>query len=79
MITKPLNKMIPGENGMIVKIRGKPDMHRILSRMGLVIGRSICIENSISLTNACPILVSSGRLKLCVDLTEAANIYVDLT
>ena len=79
MALKLLGKMRPGEKGKIARIRGKPDMHRGLSRMGLAIGRFICVENSSSFTDVCPIVVSIGRSTLFVNLTEAANVYVDVT
>ena len=79
MALKLLDKMRPGEKGRIVKIRGKPDMHRELSRMGLVVGRFIYVENPSSFTDVCPIVISIGRLTLSVDLREAANIHVNLT
>jgi len=79
MALKLLDKLRPGEKGTIAKIRGKPHMHRRLSRMGLVIGRFIHVENASSCTDIDPIAVSTGRLTLCVDLIEAASVHVDLT
>ena len=79
MALKLLDKMRPGEKGKIVKIRGKPDMHRQLSRMGLLVGRFICVENPSSSIDVCTIIMSNERASLSVDLAQAANVYVDLT
>ena len=46
MDEKILSKLITGEEGIIVRIRGKADTHRYLLKMGLTIGRTVTIENT---------------------------------
>jgi Fe2+ transport system protein FeoA len=36
-----LNNLAEGETGQIVLVRGKPEMHRYFSGMGLVMGQSV--------------------------------------
>ena len=78
MALKLLDKLRPGEKGMIEKIRGKPEMHRRLSRLGMAVGNIVCVNNHRVFSNICLIIISIGSSTLSIDSTEAANVYVEL-
>jgi len=79
MAAKPLSELGPGEKGRIAKIRGNADLHRRLSGMGLVVGRSISVEATVSATSAAdPIEVKVNGHSFLLESDTAAKIQVEL-
>ena len=76
MDEKLLSKLIEGEAGTIVRIRGKADTHRYLLRLGLTIGSSITIENTGMNLASHAIVARMGKNILFLDKGIASNINV---
>jgi Fe2+ transport system protein FeoA len=79
MNKKQLSRLIDGEKGEIVKIRGEAALHRNLLAKGLFIGRTIYVEaiSPVPMDNHIKVRVNGGFLSLEKDV--AANIQVDVT
>ena len=79
MTVKPLSELRPGEKGKIAKIRGNADLHRRLSGMGLVVGRSISVEAIASATSAAdPIEVKVNGRSFLLESDAVAKIQVEV-
>ena len=76
MGVKPLNKLEPGEKGKIIRIRGRPDLHRKLSVLGVVVGRSIEVMTVRAGLDEDPIEIIVGGSSVCLDLVEAVKVHV---
>ena len=76
MSVKLLSNLGYGEKGRIVKIRGEVAVHRLLYELGLVVGRTISIENLTPLGDPIELRVKARTLSLEKDL--AANIHVEV-
>ena len=76
MSIKLLSKLVHGEKGRIVKIRGEAGMHRYLFELGLVVGRTISIENTSMNPLGDPIEVKVNSSVLSLEKDVAANIQV---
>ena len=77
MGVKPLNKLEPGEKGKIIRIRGRPDLHRKLSVLGVVVGRSIEVMARSTDSDEDPIEIDVGGSFVWLDLAEAAKVQVE--
>jgi Fe2+ transport system protein FeoA len=72
---KALSQMEKGHIGRILKVRGKPELHRRLLRVGLAVGVVIerCVETSLS--DSVEIIANHSRILLDQQATD--YIYVD--
>ena len=77
MGVKPLNKLEPGEKGKIIRIRGRPDLHRKLSVLGVVVGRSIEVMTVRAGLDEDPIEINVGGSSVWLDLAEATKVQVE--
>ena len=79
MAVKRLNELTAGEKGKIAKIRGNGDLHRRLSGMGLIVGRSISVEattSSTSVTGPSEVKVNGRSFLLENDTTAKIQVEV---
>jgi Fe2+ transport system protein FeoA len=78
MSVKLLSKLVCGEKGRIVKIRGEAAMHRLLFELGLVVGRTISVEKTSMTLLEDPIEVRVKARVLSLERDVAANIQVEV-
>ena len=78
MSVKLLSRLVHGEKGRIVKIRGEAGMHRYLFELGLVVGRTISIEDTSLTPLGDPIEIRVNSSVLSLDKDVAANIQVEV-
>ena len=76
MDEKLLSKLIAGEEGTIVMIRGKADTHRYLLKMGLTIGSTVTIENTGMDMVYSPLAIRVGDDTFYLDREIASGINV---
>lgn len=73
---KVLSQLQYTEKGVIVKIRGRGNVHRMLLEIGLTIGTIICLSDANSLDNCIEVHADNGRR--LVYRSIANNIYVEI-
>jgi Fe2+ transport system protein FeoA len=75
-LIKTLSQMEQGHMGRILKIRGKPELHRRLLQAGLAVGVIIerCFETSLSDS----VEINSNHSHILLDQQAADCIYVEL-
>jgi len=73
---KNLSNLSEGETGEIVQVRGKPEMHRYLSGKGLMMGRSVSVNNTPAAPENNFLTVQAGNRVEVLDIAVAANIKV---
>jgi Fe2+ transport system protein FeoA len=74
--TKYLSNLSEGETGEIIQVRGKPEMHRYLSSQGLMMGRSISVNSSLTATQDQFFTIRTGDRVAVIDKAIAGNIKV---
>ena len=72
----PLSQMEQGYMGRILKIRGKPELHRRLLQAGLTVG--VVIERSMETSPSDLVEINSNHSHILLDQQAADNIYVKL-
>ena len=76
MSVKLLSRLGCGEKGKIVTIRGELAIHRLLYDLGLVVGRTIIVENTGPAPLCDPIEVRVNTRVFSLEKDLAANIQV---
>lgn len=71
MVTRPLNQMRPGEQGLVVENTGSSLQAARLAELGLTSGESVAI-----LQGGSPMLLRIGESRFCVRADEAAHVAV---
>jgi Fe2+ transport system protein FeoA len=72
---KALSKMEQGHIGTILKIRGKPELHRRLLKAGLAVG--VVIERSVETSLSGSVEIIANHSRILLDQQAADYIYVD--
>jgi Fe2+ transport system protein FeoA len=78
MVIRPLSDLGEGENGKIVRIRGKIPMHRYLYEMGLAVGRDISIKKVETTSPDPSVTVIAGERTATLNRRLALNILVEV-
>lgn len=73
---KPLNDLRPGENGIVLEIRGGQDLIDRLNSLGIIPGKKITKVSSMSLRG--PITIKINRTKVAIGFGMATKIIVDV-
>ena len=72
--TRPLAELMPGENGIIARLKVEEALYQRLSAMGLRIGRPIQVIRRAALSG--PIQVRVGFTDLILRRADALNICI---
>jgi Fe2+ transport system protein FeoA len=71
-----LSNLSEGETGEIIQVRGKPEIHRYLCSQGLMMGRSISVNNALTADHDQFFTVRTGDRVAVIDKEIAGNIKV---
>ncbi len=73
---RPLSELLPGEKGVIQKLKTKGAIRRRLMDMGFVTGTSVEVEKTAPLGDPVDILVKGCHVSIRKE--EAQNVWVEL-
>jgi Fe2+ transport system protein FeoA len=73
-----LSNLCEGETGEIVQVRGKPEIHRYLSSVGLIMGRSISVTGAMTTPDKLLLNIQTGDRVAVIDKAIAGNIKVQM-
>lgn len=73
-MTKTLNQLMPGETGVVIKVKGSGPVKRRIVDMGLVAGTQIHVQKYAPLGD--PIEIKAKNFNLSLRKSEAALIEV---
>ena len=71
-----LSNLSEGDTGEIIQVRGKPEMHRYLHSKGLVMGRTVSVNNTQDTPEICFLTIQAGDRVEVIDRAVASNIKV---